>query len=85
MTKISITKSENYVEVQVDTSTYLLTTEQYDELWHAMRQEDNYASDVLWTSVVTSEYLDPENADEAIDELNDFVADTCMQYAPEEV
>ncbi len=85
MTKISITKSENYVEVQVDTITYLLTKEQYDELWHAMRQEDNYASDVLWTSVVTSEYLDPESSERAIDELNDLVADTCMQYAPEEV
>lgn len=81
MTQISITKSGDYVEVQIDTSTMLLTKEQYDDLWHAMRDEDNYASDVLWTSAITSEYLDPENAEQAINELNDFVADTCMQYS----
>lgn len=84
MATVIINKGNTTVEVQVDTGTYLFTQDQYDQLWHTMRESENYASDVLWTSAVTTDYLDPEHADEAILELDDFVAETCMAYAPEE-
>jgi hypothetical protein len=81
MSKVTITKTELYVEIQVDTSTYLFNHEQYDELWHTMRQDENYASDVLWTSAVTKDVVDEFYASDLADDLNDYVADTCMMYA----
>jgi hypothetical protein len=71
-----------YVEIQVDTSTYLLSQEQYAELWHTALQHP--PADVLWASYVTKEFIDPAHVEQAVDELNDFVANTCMEYAPED-
>jgi hypothetical protein len=82
MSTVTITKTELYVEIQVDTSTYLFNHEQYDELFHTALQHP--PADVLWTSCVTKEFIDPAHAERAVDELNDFVAGTCMEYAPED-
>jgi hypothetical protein len=71
-----------YVEIQVDTSTYLLSQEQYAELFFEAIQHP--PASVLWSSCVTKEFIDPEHAERAVDELNDFVAGTCMEYAPED-
>jgi hypothetical protein len=71
-----------YVEIKVDNSTYLMSQEQYAELFHTVLQHP--PKGVLWTSCVTDEHLDPEQATQAIEELNDFVADTCMAYAPDD-
>ena len=73
-------KTSLYVEIQVDTSTYLFHQEQYAELFHTVLQHP--PKGVLWTSCVTDEYIDPNHTEQAIDELNDFVANTCMEYAP---
>lgn len=83
MTRVTVTKTHNYVELTIDTSTYLLRSEQYDELWHAMREEENYASDVVWSSAVTKELVDEFYASDLADDLNDYVADTCMMYRKE--
>lgn len=79
---ITIKQQGTSVEVTVDTSTYLFNPEQYAELWHTMRTHT--PSDVLWSSVVTKEMIDPEYVGQAIDELDDYVAQTCMQYTQEE-
>jgi hypothetical protein len=82
MSTVTITKTELYVEIQVDTSTYLFNQEQYDELWHTALQHP--PADVLWASYVTKEFIDPAHVEQAVDDLNDFVADTCMAYAPDD-
>ena len=84
MAKVTIEheKTSLYVEIQVDTSTYLLSQEQYAELFHTALQHP--PKDVVWVSCVTDEYIDPNHTEKAIDELNDFVAGTCMEYALEE-
>lgn len=84
MSKVTINheKTSLYVEIQVDTSTYLLSQEQYAELFHTVLQHP--PKGVLWVSCVTDEHLDPQHADRAIGELNDYVADTCMAYALED-
>ena len=71
-----------YVEIQVDTSTYLLSQEQYAELFHTVLQHP--PKGVLWVSCVTDEYIDPKHVEQATQELDDFVAGTCTEYAPEE-
>ena len=83
MSKVTIKheKTSLYVEIQVDTSTYLLSQEQYAELFHTVIQHP--PKDVLWLSCVTNEFIDPKHTEQAIDELDDFVANTCMEYAPE--
>jgi hypothetical protein len=84
MSKVTINheKTSLYVEIQVDTSTYLLSQEQYAELFHTVLQHP--PKDVIWVSCVTYEHLHPAHVDKAIEELNDFVADTCMAYAPDD-
>jgi hypothetical protein len=84
MSKVTINheKTSLYVEIQVDTSTYLLSQEQYAELFHTALQHP--PADVLWLSCVTKDMIDPAHAEQAIDEMNDFVAGTCMEYAPED-
>ena len=71
-----------YVEIKVDNSTYLMSQEQYAELWHTALQHP--PAEVLWASYVTKEFIDPAHAEQAVDELNDFVANTCMEYAPDD-
>ena len=84
MSKVTINHEQTnlYVEIQVDTSTYLLSQEQYAELFHTVLQHP--PKGVMWVSCVTDEHLDPDKAGEAVTELDDFVADTCMAYALEE-
>jgi hypothetical protein len=82
VTTVAIIKTELYVEIQIDLSTYLLNHEQYAELWHTALQHP--PAEVLWASYVTKEFIDPAHAEQAVDELNDFVANTCMEYAPED-
>jgi hypothetical protein len=79
MSKVTITQSEHSVEIQVDTMTYLYDHDQYAELFHTALQHP--PKDVVWTSCVTTDLIDPIYADDVIDELNDAVANTCMQYA----
>jgi hypothetical protein len=85
MSKITINYEQTnlYVEIQVDTSTYLLSQEQYAELFHTVLQHP--PKDVVWVSCVTSDYIDSFYAEDVVDELNDLVAQTCDQYAPLEV
>jgi hypothetical protein len=71
-----------YVEIQVDTSTYLMSQEQYADLFHEALQHP--PADVLWVSCVTKDLIDIDYVEVAVDELNDFVAGTCTQYAPED-
>jgi hypothetical protein len=82
MSTVTITHKEHSVEIQVDTMTYLYDHDQYAELFHTALQHP--PKDVVWTSCVTTDLIDPIYADDAVDELNDAVADTCMQYAPQE-
>jgi hypothetical protein len=80
MSKVTIEheRTNLYVEIQVDTSTYLLSQEQYAELFHTVLQHP--PKDVLWVSCVTSDIVDQFYAEDLSDELNDYVADTCMMY-----
>jgi hypothetical protein len=84
MSKVTIEheRTNLYVEIQVDTSTYLLSQEQYAELFHTVLQHP--PKDVLWLSCVTKDMIDPSHAEQAIDEMNDYVANTCMEYALED-
>lgn len=84
MSKVTINheKTSLYVEIQVDTSTYLLSQEQYAELFHTVLQHP--PKGVVWVSCVTDEFIDPFYAEDVVEELNDAVADTCMQYGPQE-
>ena len=84
MSKVTIEheRTNLYVEIQVDTSTYLLSQEQYAELFHTVLQHP--PKGVIWVSCVTDEHLDPQHAVRAGGELNDYVADTCLAYALED-
>jgi hypothetical protein len=78
-----IIKSENYVLIKLDSSSYLMDHAQYSELLQAILV--NPPSDVVWMSVVTDEYAPAEKSArvEMVDELNDYVADTLMAYESE--
>jgi hypothetical protein len=82
MSTATITKTKLYVEIQIDSGTYLFDHEQYAELWHTALQHP--PAEVLWASYVTKEFIDPAHVEQAVDELNDFVANTCMEYAPDD-
>lgn len=71
-----------YVEIQIDTMTYLLRQDQYADLFHEALQHP--PKDVLWVSCVTKDLIDIDYVEVAVDELNDYVAGTCMQYAPDD-
>ena len=84
MTQVTISheKTSLYVEIQVDTSTYLLSQEQYAELFHTALQHP--PKDVVWLSCVTRDMVDESRVSELVDDLNDYVADTCMMYGNDE-
>lgn len=84
MSKVTINHEQTnlYVEIQVDTSTYLLSQEQYAELFHTVLQHP--PKGVLWVSCVTDEFIDSAHIDKAVEDLNDAVADICMTFAPDE-
>lgn len=84
MAKVTIehVRTSLYVEIQVDTSTYVLSQEQYAELFHTALQHP--PKDVLWVSCVTNEMVDEFYASDLADDLNDYVADTCMMYSKNE-
>jgi len=83
MTKVTISheKTGLYVEMRVDNSTYLLSQEQYAELFHTALQHP--PKDVAWLSCVTRDMVDESRVSELVDDLNDYVADTCMMYGNE--
>jgi hypothetical protein len=77
--KIKIERSDNYVSVDMGSHTYLMQRSDYNALFHAMFQEP--ADDVVWVSCVTAEMVaDPEDSGNLIDELDDYVAQTVMEY-----
>lgn len=84
MAKVTINHEQTslYVEIQVDTSTYLFSQEQYAELFHTALQHP--PKDVVWLSCVTNDMVDEFYASDLADELNDYVADTCMMYAKDD-
>lgn len=76
---VKITKSENSVEIQVDTSTYLFTHAQYSELFTEMRTDP--PEEIIWVSAVSTEDIDVFYTGDLVKELDDFVADTVMMYS----
>jgi hypothetical protein len=84
MTKVTIEqeKTSLYVEMRVDNSTYLLSQEQYAELFHTALQHP--PKDVAWLSCVTRDMVAESRVSELVDDLNDYVADTCMMYGSDE-
>lgn len=80
---IEITRFPTHYQVVMGLSTYLFTPSDYDELFHAILQTP--ASDVVWVSCVTADMVrDPEDSGNLIDELDDFVAGTVMEYGEDE-
>lgn len=84
MAKVTIEheRTNLYVEMQVDTSTYLFSQEQYAELFHTVLQHP--PADVVWVSCVTRDLVDESQISELVDDLNDYVADTCMMYSKDD-
>ena len=81
---VEIERGESrYVSIKVGSNTYLFERSDYNELFHAILQ--NPADDVVWASCVTADMVrDPEDSGNLIDELNDFVAGTVMEYGRDE-
>jgi len=70
--EIKIERSERYVSIETDNSTYLFHRDTYNALFHAILQTP--ADDVVWVSCVTADLVpDPEDCGGLIDELDDFV------------
>lgn len=81
--EIKIDRGGPTVEINIGYSTYLLDRENYNALFHAMLQEP--ADDVVWVSCVTADMVaDPEDSGNLIDDLDDYVAQTVMEYGSED-
>ena len=80
---VEIVRFPTHYQVTMGSATYLFRPEDYDALYHAMRQTP--ASDVVWSSCVTTDLVsDPRDCENMTDELDDFVAGTLMNYMKEE-
>lgn len=74
-----IDKSGEYVEIRVNSFTYLFTQDQYAELAAAIFT--NPPADVVWQARITSDMLsDLTDVTSMIEELDDYVAGTCMEH-----
>jgi len=81
--EIKIERSDRYVSIETDNSTYLFHRDTYNALFHAILQTP--ADDVVWVSFVTADMVaDPEDSGNLIDELDDYVAQTVMEYGRDE-
>ena len=70
--EIKIERSDRYVSIETDNSTYLFHRDTYNALFHAILQTP--ADDVVWVSCVTADMVsDPEDSGELIDELDELV------------
>jgi hypothetical protein len=81
MINIEITRHRETVEIQLGTSNLMFMSEDYDTLFHAMREVP--ARDVVWQSLVTEDAVtDLSDSDKSnlINELNDYVANSCTEY-----
>lgn len=80
MTSVEITRNSETVEIRMGYSTYVFTPKDYDTLFHAMREVP--ASDVVWQSMVTQEFvahLSDIGKGKLINDLDDYVADRCTE------
>lgn len=76
---VEIIRYPSITEIKMGMASYYFRPSDYDELFHAILQTP--ASDVVWVSCVTADMVgDPEDSGNLIDELDDFVAGTVMEY-----